>query len=86
MVVINLFFEAQENSIVYMAELKLMIVLMAFMKILFFVRIFESYGFLVMMIKFCIADLVPFIVCFMTFLYVFSICFVVLNMEIDPEV
>jgi hypothetical protein len=59
---------------------------MAFMKVLFFVRIFENYGFLVQMIKFCIADLIPFIVCFITFLFVFSICFIVLNMEIDPEV
>ena len=89
MVILNLYYvgdDDEQQAFQYMSELKLMIVLMAFMKILFFVRIFESYGFLVQMIKFCLVDLIPFIVCFVTFLFVFSICFIVLNMEIDPEV
>jgi len=87
LVIINLYYaDDLENDFQYIPELKLMIVLMAFMKVLFFVRIYESYGFLVQMIKFCIIDLIPFIVCFITFLFVFSICFIVLNMEIDPEV
>lgn len=31
-------------------------------------------------------DMVPFIISYMIFLMVFTVCFVVLKMEIDPEV
>ena len=56
------------------------------MKLLFFIRIFEAYGFLVQMIIYCVIDLIPFIMSYMIFLVVFSLCFVVLEMEIDPDV
>jgi len=69
-----------------MPEIKLVLVVMAFVKILFFVRIFKSYAFLVQMIWACLMDLVPFIVSFISFLLVFSVCYNVLDMEIDPEV
>ena len=67
-------------------ELKLLIFIMAFAKVMFFVRIFENIGFLINMVRYCLIDLVPFILSFITLLFVFSICFVVLKMEIDPEV
>ena len=67
-------------------EMKLLIVLLAFTKVLFFIRIFERFGLLLNMMKYCLEDLIPFICCFITLLFVFSICFVVLNMEIDGEV
>ena len=35
---------------------------------------------------YCVIDLIPFIMSYMIFLFIFSICFVVLNMEIDGEV
>lgn len=71
---------------VYMPELKMLLILLAFLKLLFFVRIFEEYGFLVQMIRLCVLDLIPFIMSYMIFLMVFTVCFVVLKMEIDPEV
>ena len=71
---------------VYMPETKMLLILLAFLKLLFFVRIFEEYGFLVQMIRLCVLDLIPFIMSYMIFLMVFTVCFVVLKMEIDPEV
>lgn len=70
----------------YMPETKLVLIILAFMKLLFFVRIFEDYGFLVQMILLCVFDLIPFIVSYLIFLFIFTLCFVVLKMEIDPEV
>ena len=71
---------------VFIPELKLLLIIMAFLKLLFFIRIFEAYGFLVQMISACVQDLIPFLMSYWIFMIVFSICFVVLNMEIDPEV
>ena len=65
---------------------KLVLILLSFMKLLFFMRIYEEYGFLVQMILLCVLDLIPFITSYMIFLIVFTVCFVVLKMEIDPEV
>ena len=76
----------QDHSLIYMPEAKMLLILLAFLKLLFFVRIFEEYGFLVQMIRLCVSDLVPFIISYMIFLTVFTVCFVVLKMEIDPEV
>lgn len=59
---------------------------MAFMKLMFFIRIFEDYGFLVQMISACVKDLIPFLMAYWTFMIVFSICYVSLNMEIDDGV
>lgn len=38
------------------------------------------------MIRLCVLDLIPFIISYVIFLLIFTICFVVLKMEIDPEV
>ena len=76
----------KDHSMVYMPETKMMLILLAFLKLLFFVRIFEDYGFLVQMIRLCVSDLVPFIISYMIFLVVFTLCFIVLKMEVDPEV
>jgi hypothetical protein len=72
-----------KNSI---PELKVLIMTTGFIKLLFFIRIFEKFGFLVQMIFYCVVDLGPFIIAWMTFLLIFSICFVVLKMEIDEEI
>lgn len=66
--------------------LKFVIFIMAFAKILFFVRIFEKFGFLINMIKYTLIDLVPFMSSWVTLLCTFSTCFIVLQMEVDPEV
>lgn len=75
-----------DDDAVYMPEVRLTLIVLSFMKLLFFIRIFEDFGFLVQMIQFCVIDLIPFIASYLVFLCVFSICFVVLKMEIDPEV
>ena len=75
-----------DHVLVYIPEIKLLLILLAFMKLLFFVRIFEEYGFLVQMILLCVLDLIPFMISYMIFLIVFTVCFVVLEMKIDPEV
>jgi hypothetical protein len=75
-----------DHSFQYMPEAKLLLIILAFFKLLFFIRIFEEYGFLVQMIFLCVVDLIPFIMSYLIFLIVFSVCFVVLKMEIDPEV
>lgn len=69
-----------------MPELKLLLIIIAFIKLLFFIRIFEDFGFLVQMILLCVYDLIPFIISYLIFLILFTVCFVVLDMEIDPEV
>jgi hypothetical protein len=38
------------------------------------------------MILLCVLDLIPFIISYFIFLIIFTVCFVVLKMEIDPEV
>jgi len=75
-----------EEGVIFIPELKVLMMTTGFMKLLFFIRIFERYGFLVQMIFYCVSDLIPFIIAWLTFLIIFSICFIVLNMEIDEEV
>jgi hypothetical protein len=76
----------QNDSGRFIPELKMTLIIMAFVKLLFYIRIFESYGFLVQMITACVKDLIPFLMAYWTFLIVFSICFISLNMEIDADV
>lgn len=38
------------------------------------------------MVVYCVQDLIPFLMSYVTFLMVFSICYVVLQLDIDPEV
>lgn len=67
-----------------MPELKFVLTILAFMKLMFFVRIFEAFGFLVQMIIYCVIDLIPFIMSYLMFIYAISVCFIALRMEIDP--
>jgi hypothetical protein len=70
----------------YMSEYKLIIIILAFFKVMFFMRVFERFGFMVQMILSCLTDLVPFIVYFITFLLMYSLCFTSLNVLTDDEV
>lgn len=70
----------------FIPEIRLLLIVTSFMKLLYFLRIFEEYGFLIQMICFCIADLVPFIIFFVVFNFIFIICFIIIKMQIDPEV
>ena len=79
-------FTGMEEGTIFIPELKVLIMTTGFIKLLFFIRIFEKFGFLVQMIFYCVVDLGPFIIAWMAFLLIFSICFVVLKMEIDEEI
>ena len=63
-----------------------MLLILTMVKLLFFVRIFENFGFLVSMIQYCIMDLIPFLVSYMLFLIIISMIYTVLRMEPDGEV
>lgn len=76
----------EEREGKYNPELKLTLVVLAFVKCLFFIRIFERFGFMVQMIKSCVEDLLPFITYFITFLFLFALCLTTLDSEIDEEV
>jgi len=65
--------------------LRLLLLTLTMIKLLFFVRIFEEYGFLVSMIQYCIADLIPFLVTYLLFLIITSMVYTVLKAEPDPE-
>ena len=78
--------EDQEKKVPAIPELKVLLLLLAFLKLLFFIRVFEEYGFLVQMIMYCVRDLAPFMVAYFTLVLIFSICFTVLGTEIDAEV
>ena len=66
------------TKVLFFPELKLINIILAFMKILFFIRIYEKFGFLVQMIVSCIVALVPFMMAFIVFVLVFAVCYIVL--------
>ena len=75
-----------EDKLPFIPMLKLALVIASFMKLMYYMRIFEDFGFLIQMIIFCMKDLVPFIIFFAIFNFIFIICFSVIKMGIDPEV
>lgn len=56
----------------------------SFMKIMFFIRVFETYGFLVQMVGLTILDTVPFMMFFFMFLLFFSLIVTIFQLDIDP--
>mmetsp|Transcript_19632 Transcript_19632/g.30271 ORF Transcript_19632/g.30271 Transcript_19632/m.30271 type:complete len:202 (+) Transcript_19632:2112-2717(+) len=65
--------------------LKLLIVMQAFLKVLFFMKIFAEYGFLVQMIFLSIVDVGPFMTFFSLWVLYFTIEFKILKWEMDEE-
>ena len=63
----------------------MVLVMQSFLKILFFMKIFEDYGFLVQMIFLSIMDLGPFLAFFSLWVLFFVIEFKVLKMEYEPD-
>jgi hypothetical protein len=55
--------------------LQLIIVICGFIKILYFIRIYESYGFLVQMVGETCVEIVPFMVFFTLWILFFSVCY-----------
>ena len=56
------------------------------MKIMYFVRIYEDYGFLVQMVILTIKDLQQFLHALIFAIFFFAICFMVLETDIDDEI
>lgn len=75
-----------DSTSLFYPELKLVNIILAFFKTLFFIRIYKKFSLLVQMIKSCIVAVVPFAIYYIVFLLLFSTCFVILQMEIDAEV
>ena len=67
----------------FFPELKLIIVILAFVKLMQYIRIFENFGFLVQMIIFCVKDLMPFMCFYFMCLFVVTISLQVLGMQPD---
>lgn len=57
-----------------------------FIKILYFVRIYEEYGFLVQMVQLCIEELKPFLWALIFSIFFFAICFYVLAIDVDEDI
>lgn len=75
-----------DNDLAFFPLLKLINILLAFIKMGFFVRIFEEYGFLVQMVNSVLRSLIPFTVVYIILVLIFSICNVVLRLKVDEEV
>jgi hypothetical protein len=63
----------------------MLIVCQAFLKVLYFLKIFSNYGFLVQMIKQSIIDISGFLVFFSMWILFFSIQYKILEAEFDLE-
>ena len=56
-----------------------------FFKILYFIRIYDDYGFLVQMVGETVKKVIPFTTFFLLWIAFFAVCFRVLRVEIDDE-
>lgn len=70
----------------FLPHLKYMILFLSFIKIMYFVRIYQEYGFLVQMVILTIEDLVPFLHALIFSIFFFAICFFVLEIDIDDDI
>ena len=80
------FVGVKEEAAIYIPELQLLQICLAFLKLTYFIRVFENYGFLIFMMTECVRELLPFIMTYMLLIVACSIFYVILNYEIDPEV
>ena len=80
------FADSQTSVDDFLPHIHCSIIVLAFIKVLFFVRIFQEYGFLVQMIILTLGDLVPFQLGFTVSLVFFALCFCVLGTGIEEEI
>ena len=76
----------KEEEEIYISELQLLQIVLAFSKLGYFIKVYENYGFLIFMLVECCIALSPFIMTYIILIFYFSIFYIVLNFEIDPEV
>lgn len=65
--------------------IKLFLVLISFMKLMFYMRSYESYGFLISITLSTLSELVPFSVFYFTVLALITVCLYELGEEITPD-
>jgi len=63
----------------------IILIIQAFFKVLWFMKIFAEYGFLVQMVYLSILDAMPFFAFFVIWILFFTIIFQVLNMEYEES-
>lgn len=56
-----------------------------FLKLLYFIRVFEAFGFLVKMISETLGDMINFIIYFILWIILFTLLFFVLKLDLDPS-
>lgn len=64
-------------------EMKLVLLSMAFYKLLSLIRISDRFGFLLSSISTCLTSLLPFMICFLLSIAFFTVCNIVVGNEVD---
>lgn len=74
-----------ENGEIEEVILKVLLLMVGFMKLLFYVRIYDSFGFLLSMLYSCILDLIPFALFYFTLLAIITASLTELGEEVSVE-
>ena len=64
-------------------ELKFIITILSFVKLCSYLRIYDDFAFMVQLVIFCVFDLVPFIICQISFLLIITISQIILNVDCE---
>lgn len=75
----------QAVNIEFLPHVKFALIVMVFAKILFYVRVYKDYGFIVSMLFLTIKKLAPFFYGFAVSLLFFALCSSVLEQKIDDD-
>jgi hypothetical protein len=66
--------------------IKMILIVLTYLKTLHFVTVFEEFGFFLKMLEVCTYDLLPFTVSFIVFAMFFAIMYAILGVEPDSEI
>lgn len=84
-VILRFIFNFQQEKNFLEIIITLFVIVFGFVKTLFFVRIYEDYGFLVQMVGMTVLELVPFMVFFSFWIIFFTVCFQTLGVQINND-
>lgn len=85
-IIMNIYLDNNaETRNAVMAILSLIVVLQLFIKILYFIRLFDDLGFLVQMVNQTIQDVAPFTTYMFLYIIFFAMCQKVLRIEYDSD-
>jgi len=65
--------------------IKISLIILSFVKIINMLRVFEKMAFFIKLIIYCLMDLVPFLISYLSFMLFFSLLYIALDTELDPE-